>query len=57
MGIFEQVRHALSSRIWLAVLAVLAADQAFAQGAVKSVHKDCRSAAIRRPAPNPSSAR
>ena len=39
MGIFEQGRR----RLWLAALAVvaiLAAQPAFAQGAVKSVHKD-----------------
>jgi len=39
MGIFEQGRR----RLWLAapaVVAVLAAQPAFAQGAVKSVHKD-----------------
>src|SRR5450755_4509064 len=45
MGIFEQVRHALSRRIWavlplMAVLMALPAQQAAAQGAVKSVHKD-----------------
>jgi len=46
MGIFEQGRHQLSRRIGLAalafvaVLAALPAEQAVAQGAVKSVHKD-----------------
>jgi invasion protein IalB len=46
MGIFEQGRHPLARRIWLAPLALvlaltaLPAGQAAAQGAVKSVHKD-----------------
>ena len=46
MGIFEQGRHKLSRRIGLAALALSAAlmappaEQAAAQGAVKSVHKD-----------------
>jgi invasion protein IalB len=46
MGIFEQGRHQLSRRVGLAALAFVAvltalpAEQAVAQGAVKSVHKD-----------------
>src|ERR1039457_988958 len=50
MGIFGQKRHALVGRArlqaWLALLALVVAlaavptDQAAAQGAVKSVHKD-----------------
>ena len=43
MGIFEQIRHALSGRVWLALvvaLTALPAGRAMAQGAVKSVHKD-----------------
>jgi invasion protein IalB len=46
MGIFEQGKHALPRRIWLAPLALvlaltaLPAERAAAQGAVKSVHKD-----------------
>jgi invasion protein IalB len=46
MGIFTQDRRALRSRAWLAGLALVAAlaslypQQAAAQGAVRSVHKD-----------------
>ena len=43
MGIFEQIRHAFSGRIWLALMVALTAlptGRAMAQGAVKSVHKD-----------------
>jgi invasion protein IalB len=43
MGIFEQIRHVLSGRVWLALvvaLTALPAGRAMAQGAVKSVHKD-----------------
>ncbi|MFZ0847444.1 MAG: invasion associated locus B family protein [Pseudolabrys sp.] len=43
MGIFEQIRHSLSGRVWLALvvaLTALPAGRAMAQGAVKSVHKD-----------------
>ena len=46
MGIFERGRRASGGRAWLAPLMLAAcllgmpAEQAFAQGAVKSVHKD-----------------
>ena len=46
MGIFAHGRAALGGRIWLGALALLVAlaalptEQAAAQGAVKSVHKD-----------------
>jgi invasion protein IalB len=45
MGIFEHGRPALRRSTWLATLALVAglaglADRVFAQGAVKSVHKD-----------------
>lgn len=46
MGIFEHGRHALGGRAWslalalMAALALMPAERAAAQGAVKSVHKD-----------------
>src|SRR5882757_6872036 len=46
MGIFEHGRHALRCRVWVVALvlvtalALMPAERAAAQGAVKSVHKD-----------------